>query len=74
MEFDISDREALTEDMVKSMEIETIQKAQAELDSTNTGRTIFYCVGHSIISYKLDDYKITAPIDGTIKSRQMKKL
>lgn len=58
MEFDISDREALTEDMVKSMEIETIQKAQAELDSTNTGRTIFYCVGHSIISYKLDDYKI----------------
>ncbi len=58
MEFDISDREALTEDMVKSMEIETIQKAQAELDATNTGRTIFYCVGHSIISYKLDDYKI----------------
>ena len=58
MEFDISDREALTEDMVKSMEIETIQKAQAELDSTNTGRTIFYCVGHSIISYLLDDYKI----------------
>ena len=58
MEFDISDREALTEDMVKSMEIETIQKAQAELDSSNTGRTIFYCVGHSIISYLLDDYKI----------------
>ena len=58
MEFDISDREALTEDMVKSMEIETIQNAQAELDSTNTGRTIFYCVGHSIISYLLDDYKI----------------
>ena len=58
MEFDISDREALTEDMVKSMEIETIQKAQAELDATNTGRTIFYCVGHSIISYLLDDYKI----------------
>ena len=57
-EFDISDREALTEDMVKSMEIETIQKAQSELDSANTGRTIFYCVGHSIISYKLDDYKI----------------
>lgn len=58
MEFDISDREALTEDMVKSMEIETIQKAQAELDKTDTGRTIFYCVGHSVISYKLDDYKI----------------
>ena len=58
MEFDISDREALTEDMVKSMEIETIQKAQAELDKTDTGRTIFYCVGHSVINYKLDDYRI----------------
>ncbi|MBR5088758.1 MAG: pilus assembly protein PilM [Ruminiclostridium sp.] len=57
MEFDISDREALTEDMVKSMEIETIQKAQAELDA-GSGRTIFYCVGHSIINYMFDDYKI----------------
>ncbi len=58
MEFDISDRDALTEDMVKSMEVETIQKAQAELDAGSTGRTLFYCVGHSIISYMLDDYKI----------------
>ncbi len=58
MEFDISERDALTEDMVKSMEVETIQKAQSELDTSNTGRTLFYCVGHSIISYMLDDYKI----------------
>ncbi len=58
MDFDISERDALTEDMVKSMEVETIQKAQAELDATSTGRTLFYCVGHSIVSYKLDDYKI----------------
>ena len=58
MEFDVSDKDTLTEDLVKSMEIETIQKAQAELDAGNTGRTLFYCVGHSIISYTLDDYKI----------------
>ena len=41
MDFDISERDALTEDMVKSMEVETIQKAQAELDATSTGRTLF---------------------------------
>ena len=58
MEFDVSDRDGLTEDIVKSMEVETIQKAQSMLDASNTGRTLFYCVGHSIISYKLDDYKI----------------
>ena len=58
MEFDVSDRDVLTEDIVKSMEVETIQKAQSQLDASNTGRTLFYCVGHSIISYRLDDYKI----------------
>ncbi|MBQ9384970.1 MAG: pilus assembly protein PilM [Ruminiclostridium sp.] len=58
LEFDVSDRDVLTEDIVKSMEVETIQKAQAQLDASNTGRTLFYCVGHSIISYRLDDYKI----------------
>ena len=55
MDFDITDRDKLTEDMVKSMEIETIQKAQSELDAGNNERTIFYCVGHSIIRYILDD-------------------
>lgn len=58
MEFDTSDKEYLTEDIVKSMEVETIQKAQTELDAANNGKTVFYCVGHSIITYKLDDYKI----------------
>ena len=58
MEFDVSEKDTLTEDAVKSMEVETIQKAQAELDAGNTGRTLFYCVGHSIINYMLDDYRI----------------
>ena len=58
MEFDISSDEYITSDMIKSMEIETIQKAQAELDSPKTGRNLFYCVGHSIMQYRLDDYKI----------------
>jgi len=58
MDFDISDREQVTADMIKSMEIETIQKAQSELDSASTDSTLFYCVGYSVLSYMLDDYKM----------------
>lgn len=58
MQFDISSDEYITSDMIKSMEIETIQKAQTELDSPKTGKNLFYCVGHSIMQYRLDDYKI----------------
>lgn len=58
MDFDISAKEALSEDDVKSMEVETIQKAQEQLDSEKSGNTVFYCVGHSVVRYKLDDYKM----------------
>ena len=58
MDFDISGKEYITEDMVKSMEIEAIQKAQSQLDASVTKGTAFYCVGHSVVSYKLDDYKM----------------
>jgi len=58
MSFDVSGKEYITEEMVKSMEVETIQKAQTELDESPTRGTTFYCVGHSITSYMLDDYKM----------------
>ncbi len=58
MDFDVSEKEYITEDMIKSMEIEAIQKAQAELDEATSGKTAFYCVGHSVVNYKLDDYKM----------------
>ncbi|MDR2532543.1 MAG: pilus assembly protein PilM [Oscillospiraceae bacterium] len=58
MEFDISDRDYVTADMIKSMEIETIQKAQSELDAAGGDNTAFYCVGYSVINYMLDDYKM----------------
>ncbi len=58
MDFDITEKEYITEDMVKSMEIEAIQKAQSQLDVTVPKGTAFYCVGHSVVSYKLDDYKM----------------
>ncbi len=58
MEFDISEKDYITEDMVKSMEVETIQKAKTELDESSKSRSSFYCVGHSVVTYKLDDYKM----------------
>lgn len=58
MDFDIAGKEYITEDMVKSMEIEAIQKAQTLLDADVSKGTAFYCVGHSVVSYKLDDYKM----------------
>ena len=64
MDFDISGSDGVTFEMVKSMELETIQKAQDELDSetakagisTSTGT--FHCVGFSVTKYRLDDYSI----------------
>ena len=58
-EFDISDSEIVTEEMVASMEMETISLAQAQLDEeTKDIGTLFYCVGHNVVSYLLDDYKM----------------
>ncbi len=58
MDFDISAKNALSEDDVKSMELETIQRAQEQLDGEKSGNAVFYCVGHSVVRYKLDDYKM----------------
>lgn len=59
VEFDVSEKEFISEDDVKSMEIETIQKAQAQLDEeTPRGSTMYYCVGYSIVNFLLDGYKM----------------
>lgn len=60
VDFDVSEKETITEDDVKSMEIEAVQRAQAQLDEGlgSASSTMFYCVGYSIVTYKLDDYKM----------------
>ncbi|MDR1753907.1 MAG: rod shape-determining protein [Eubacterium sp.] len=59
MEFDIGEQDIITGDMIKSMEIETVQRAQSQLDEEHRGDPVlFYCVGHSIVKYCLDGYKI----------------
>jgi cell division protein FtsA len=55
--FPIDMLEILTEENVKSFEIEAVIKAQSELDVTE-GNSSFYCVGHTVVSYELDGYKI----------------
>lgn len=59
MEFDVKDKESISEDDVKSFELETTLKAQDELDAEITeAKMSFYCVGHTVVQYLLDDYKI----------------
>lgn len=59
LEFDIDDKEAITEEAVKSFEVETVFKAQNELDEKmKNSNLVFYCVGHTVVNYFLDDYKI----------------
>lgn len=59
MTFDVKDMESISEDDVKSFELETTLKAQDELDTEITdAKMSFYCVGHTVVQYLLDDYKI----------------
>ena len=57
MDFDVSDKNTITADMVRTMEYETIQKAQTGIDEKFRNEdAVFYCVGHSVVHYYLDDY------------------
>ncbi len=59
VENDIDGKDKITENMLKSLELEAVAKAQEELDKDGKGGNItFYCVGHTVINYKLDDYTI----------------
>lgn len=59
MSFDIKDKDSISEDDVRSFELETTLKAQDELDTeTADAKMSFYCVGHTVVQYLLDDYKI----------------
>ncbi|MCI7766535.1 MAG: pilus assembly protein PilM [Oscillospiraceae bacterium] len=61
LEAELDGKESITENMLKSLELEAVAKAQSELDKENTaeGEGIpFYCVGHTVIRYSLDDYPI----------------
>ena len=60
MEFDVSDdgTNGISSDFIRSMEIEAIQKAAQDLAAERGVTTPYYCVGHSVIGYMLDGYKM----------------
>lgn len=51
----------INQELVSSLEIEGIQKAQSILDeeASKEDKTQFYCVGYSVINYYLNGYVIT---------------
>ena len=52
-------REQLTDSVLKSLELEAVSKAQSEIDRESGEKSLsFYCVGHSVIGYSLDDVPI----------------
>ncbi len=55
-------RVPITQDFIKAMETEALQLAQ-EMFSKNTNSDLFYCVGYSVLGYKLDE-KSMSKIEG----------
>lgn len=59
LSFNVEDKESISEDDVQSYEMEAALKAQDELDAESADSNLsFYCVGHTVVQYLLDDYKI----------------
>lgn len=61
VDIDISAQDVITEDMVRSFEVEAISQAQSLLDeeALKENQVIsFYCVGSSVVNYYLDNYPI----------------
>jgi len=58
---DVEHGREIDHELVNSLEIEGIQRAQMALDEDLAGgdRTQFYCVGYSVINYYLNDYIIS---------------
>lgn len=59
IEKNIEGKESITEEVLRSLEMEAVALAQDELDKENRESGMnFYCVGHTVIRYTLDDYPI----------------
>lgn len=59
IEKSIDGKESISEEMLRALELEAVAIAQDELDKENRESGMnFYCVGHTVIRYTLDDYPI----------------
>lgn len=64
LDYDIEQGREITAEIVGSLEVDAVQKAQIELDSEflNEERVPFYCVGYSVVNYYLNGYVISSLI------------
>ncbi|HZK57202.1 MAG TPA: cell division FtsA domain-containing protein, partial [Clostridia bacterium] len=49
-------------DLINSLEIEGLQKAKHELEKQSEEYTKYFCVGHTVVHYYIDDVMITNPL------------
>ena len=63
IEVDVPTSDAISSVLERSFEIEAVSNAQQQLDKhvTNADST-FYCVGHSVVEFTLDDYPMKSII------------
>jgi len=62
IEYEIEQGVEITPEIVGSMEVDAIQKAQTQLDNqlSNEEKVPFYCVGYSVVNYFLNGYVISS--------------
>jgi len=64
VERDIEEGREIDSHLVGAMEMEAIQRAQMQIDDSTAGKDTgrYFCVGHSVVSYYLNDYVISSLI------------
>ncbi|AYC29873.1 cell division protein FtsA [Paenisporosarcina cavernae] len=65
VEISIENRPLFSEEDVNRLEIAAVQQAQSQLlqDESNTKQTHYYCVGYSVLFYRLDGEEIGSLVD-----------
>lgn len=62
LEYDVEQGREITAELVGSLEVDAVQKAQVKLDNEvlNEEKIPFYCVGYSVVNYFLNGYVISS--------------
>ncbi len=61
LEYDVEPDSEITEEIVGGIEVDAVQNAQVKLDKElDDEKTVFYCVGYSVVNYFLNGYVISS--------------
>ncbi len=61
IERELDESEAIDKHFVRSIEIEGLQEAQMELEENSLDASQYFCVGHTVVNYYLNDILIKNP-------------